>query len=207
MSATSSRVYDYHSKAPTPSCPPRTNVVAFGMEEVHEPKQGGKMCYCCCDFRRAVIIVNSIVVILEALVILLVATGTWTYYFDTSTKQLEDHMEPYIIGEVVLSVVSILLSVLAIVGAVRFSIAMVVPNLVWLVLGFFIGIVMVFHSCSEWEDKGSEYYCEINYGSVAFAVAWVIFWCYPHLMYIKEVKAGIMTEETYEREKHSCCCV
>jgi len=60
-----------------------------------EPKQGSKCCGCCCDFRRAVIIMNIILVVLELFVLIVMATGSWTYYYDTSTKELEDHMQPY----------------------------------------------------------------------------------------------------------------
>ena len=30
---------------------------------------------------------------------------------------------------------------------------------------------------------------------------------YPHVFHIKEIRAGIMSEENYENEKQSCCCV
>jgi len=33
------------------------------------------------------------------------------------------------------------------------------------------------------------------------------FFAYPHFFFIKEVKEGIMSEENYELEKQSCCCV
>jgi len=33
------------------------------------------------------------------------------------------------------------------------------------------------------------------------------FFAYPHVFFIKEVKEGIMSEENYELEKQSCCCV
>lgn len=33
------------------------------------------------------------------------------------------------------------------------------------------------------------------------------FCAYPHVFLIKEIRAGIMTPETYEAEKQSCCCV
>mgnify|MGYP000570490204 CR=1 FL=1 len=33
------------------------------------------------------------------------------------------------------------------------------------------------------------------------------FFAYPHVFFIKEVKAGIMTKENYPIEEQSCCCV
>jgi len=168
------------------------------------------MCGCCCDFRRGVIIINTIVAISEALVIVLCATGAWTVYFDTSTQELEEYMKPYIIGEIAMSIVSIMLTSLAIFGAIRFSIKMVLPNFIWLLLGFVISLVMIIYSCAKWEDKDYGYYdytCTINFPAILISAGWVAFWCYPHIGFIQEVRKGIMTEETYPREKYSCCCV
>jgi hypothetical protein len=33
------------------------------------------------------------------------------------------------------------------------------------------------------------------------------FFAYPHVFLIKEIRSGIMTPETYQVEKQSCCCV
>jgi hypothetical protein len=30
---------------------------------------------------------------------------------------------------------------------------------------------------------------------------------YPHIVFIQEMRKGIMTEENYPKEEHSCCCV
>lgn len=198
-----------HPKAAT--YPPAMRAIEFANSAGDdEPRQGGKMCGCCCDSRRAVIIVNIIIALLEGLFLILAASGAWTSYFDTSTEKLEDHMKPYITAEIVLGVVSILFSILAIVGAVKFNIKMVVPNVLWLIVGFIIGLVLLFHSCAGVDDLDSEtldYTCEIDFISIVFALLWLLFWCYPHIMFISEVRKGIMTPETYPREKYSCCCV
>lgn len=34
-----------------------------------------------------------------------------------------------------------------------------------------------------------------------------IFFAYPHVFLIKEIRAGIMTKENYPVEEQSCCCV
>ena len=33
------------------------------------------------------------------------------------------------------------------------------------------------------------------------------FFAYPHVVFYQEMKKGIMTEENYPNEIHSCCCV
>jgi hypothetical protein len=40
-----------------------------------------------------------------------------------------------------------------------------------------------------------------------FGVALFAFFLYPHILFIKEVRDGIMSKENYENERHSCCCV
>lgn len=34
-----------------------------------------------------------------------------------------------------------------------------------------------------------------------------LFFIYPHVMLVTELRSGIMTANTYPREKQSCCCV
>ena len=33
------------------------------------------------------------------------------------------------------------------------------------------------------------------------------FFIYPHVVFLKEMRNGIMTPDNYANEKHSCCCV
>jgi hypothetical protein len=33
------------------------------------------------------------------------------------------------------------------------------------------------------------------------------FFAYPHYYLIQEIRSGVMSRETYEQEKFSCCCV
>ena len=181
-------------------------------------KQGSKFCGCCCDFRRAVIIVDIIVIILEFIAIAMIATGAINYYFSGTddNEELEDHLDPYLKAEMGFSFISILLCILAIVGAAKFNLWMVLPHAVWLVLGWVIGLVLVIRACNSWNEKDTEedhvyytidYECNINGGQVAFSLVFMILFLYAHVGFMMEVNKGIMSEETYEREKHSCCCV
>lgn len=62
--------------------------------------------------------------------------------------------------------------------------------------------------CHTWEDKGDDYTCySTGVGGIVFGLIIIVLFAYPHIMFIIEVKKGILTKETYPREEFSCCCV
>lgn len=46
----------------------------------------------------------------------------------------------------------------------------------------------------------------MNLGTIAFGGITKIHLVYPYLFLVKEIRQGIMTQETYPRESHCCCC-
>jgi hypothetical protein len=52
--------------------------------------------------------------------------------------------------------------------------------------------------------------CGHFFGSHHLQHRWFGSFClflYPHVIFIKEVREGIMSKENYDNERHSCCCV
>ncbi|KAL3797748.1 hypothetical protein HJC23_000293 [Cyclotella cryptica] len=45
------------------------------------------------------------------------------------------------------------------------------------------------------------------FGYIVWPIVWEMLYIYPHAVFISEINRGIMTPETYARERHSCCCV
>ncbi len=41
---------------------------------------------------------------------------------------------------------------------------------------------------------------------LAVAVAWRLLVVYSYFSFVSEVSSGIMSPETHDREKYSCCC-
>lgn len=83
-------------------------------------------------------------------------------------------------------------------------------NAFWIFFGFVLSIVFGTIKCNEWEDKGDAYACSnymVETGVIVVSLAVVCLWIYPHIGFILEVKNGILSAETYEREKFSCCCI
>jgi hypothetical protein len=202
----------------TTTYPPSPQYSQGQTQHRDDVKQGSKFCGCCCDFRRAVIIVDIIVIVLEFVVVAMIATGAIDYYISGAddNEEFEDHVDPYLKAEMGFSFVSILLCILAIAGAAKFNLWMVLPHAVWLVLGWVIGLVLVIRACNSWNEKDTkedhsyytiDYECTVNGPGVVFSLIFMVLFLYAHIGFMMEVNKGIMSEETYEREKHSCCCV
>ena len=54
------------------------------------------------------------------------------------------------------------------------------------------------------------YAMEAIFALIAFSVSGLlvaVFFAYPHVLLIREIRAGIMTPENYPVEEQSCCCV
>jgi hypothetical protein len=196
--------------APTPTA------VAYTSVQDYEPRQGQKCCGCCCDYRRAVIIVNIVIMILEAIVLILVATGMLGYYIYGGDEG-SDLLGKYETIEMVFSAISIVMSAVAIGGAYLYSSIMVGLNVVWLVVGYGLGIWLGLNYCNDycdaWEDYYDDYYgyayctCSVNGVAAIMAAVAMVIWIYPHVGFIVQVRKGIMSRDTYAREEFSCCCV
>jgi hypothetical protein len=183
-------------------------------------KRAGKCCGCCCDYRRAVIVCASVVMFIEFIVLCFAASQgylafvcggydydySYSYYYYIDTEECEEHFNGMRIIEIVFSVVSLLSGTGAIVGAVTFNSILVGINAAWICLGFIGSIIAAPLYCASWEAKDSDNECFINYSGIVSGIVTAIFFVYPHVMFVWEVKKGIMTKETYPRDKYSCCC-
>lgn len=102
--------------------------------------------------------------------------------------------------------ISILLGIGAIVGAIKFNAILVGSNVAWMVASFIAGCIVAPVYCNSWDDKSPYYSCSINWSVIIFGIVSLAAWAYPQVMFVWEVKRDIMSAETYEREKYSCCC-
>lgn len=153
-------------------------------------KQGHKCCGGCCDMRRAVIIVNLVNILLLVLgtmgTLSLLEINKSATDDDKVAETLEEFNNLSLAGFITTQCVKIVVSILGIVGAIRYNIilvgicvAMYAANCIW---------AAVF----------------LNIAGVVYAV----FFAYPHFFFMNEVRAGIMSQENYKvNEEQSCCCV
>jgi len=148
----------------------------------------------CCDMRRAVVIVNAVdiaICLFYALYFAIAAevveeTPDDAYDRSGTTK---DEVEWMVVKMehvfIILSAVKIPLNSCGIYGAVKFQYRPVAVALVAY------SIQVFFHAVT------------MNIGGFFLAG----FFLYPHVLFLRELKSGVMSEMNYPTEKFSCCCV
>lgn len=153
-----------------------------------QTKQGHKCCGGCCDMRRAVIIVNIISLcfgLLGILSLTAVSQINVENYDDDEVKEAFAQGVDNLGVAIAITVVRVVLNICGIYGAVAFNIIFVGLSLVAYVIDFVMALLV------------------ISIPGLLLAGGFA----YPHIFFIKEVKAGIMSKENYINEEQSCCCV
>jgi hypothetical protein len=154
-------------------------------------KQGHSCCGGCCDMRRAVILCNMISILfaflsLAGLEVLKAAIKAGGEMDDDVTKQASAAMKDFPIGVMILfMVVQCACYSMGVLGAISFT--------QWQVI-----VALVCHAILA------------GINLVSFNIPGILmagFFAYPHVFFIKELRAGIMTPENYPNEVQSCCCV
>jgi hypothetical protein len=156
-----------------------------------QARQSHLCCGCCCDARRAVIVVNVISMCLHTLAIISVALMSSAVY----ASDVDDDEYQYALSEIDgkslgltlgVLVIGIICQAAGIYGAVKFN-----------KIGATIGAVWHAMECIR-----SIVFFDIG-GAIMSG-----FFCYPHVVFLQEMKSGIMTPENYPNEKVCCaCCV
>eukprot|EP00562_Extubocellulus_spinifer_P002258 CAMPEP_0178477718 /NCGR_PEP_ID=MMETSP0696-20121128/4276_1 /TAXON_ID=265572 /ORGANISM="Extubocellulus spinifer, Strain CCMP396" /LENGTH=192 /DNA_ID=CAMNT_0020105039 /DNA_START=250 /DNA_END=828 /DNA_ORIENTATION=- len=154
--------------------------------------QGHRCCGGCCDMRRAVIIVDAVgifICVFYAIYFAILATvveETDSSTMDDATKQQVEgmmvQMEHVFLG---LMAIKIPLNGLGIYGAMKFKHWPVAVAL-------------------------AAYVVEVIIDAVTFNIGGLLlagFFAYPHVVFLREMKSGVMSELNYPTEKYSCCCV
>jgi hypothetical protein len=110
-------------------------------------------------------------------------------------------VEDLFLIQIVVSVLSVLGFALSMWGAMKFSVRLVIPNAVYMPLGFALLHISIFRTAGDIEEF------DYSSGNLIGPLIGVIMSVYVHISFIKEVRAGIMSPENYANEEQSCCCV
>jgi len=152
--------------------------------------------------RRAVIILNIISIVSYLINVLVLAAANNTIDEDTPEGQDVREAEQALKGVAVMATFGCLFTIASLWGAVRFNYTPVALNACYMVLNFFVVGIL--------QTKAAKEHDQINFGPLQWLINAVLIglFLYPHVMFVLETRAGIMTKETYStREKQSCCCV
>jgi hypothetical protein len=154
-------------------------------------------CGGCCDVRRATIIVNIVGITMGfiGLITIGVYSGVASTldaenYDDDEMKAAINDMDGAVSGEsiaviITVAVIRLLMNAAGIWGALKYN-------------QYAVGVSLL------------AYAAQCLMSLVFFNIVGLVvngFFAYPHVFLIKEIRSGIMTPETYEAEKQSCCCV
>jgi hypothetical protein len=174
------------------------------------PAKRGRSCGgCLCDMRRALIILSGMGSLLS---VLSLVSNYFLLYEptkddigertdDTSAADDMQRLDDLFLIQIVASVLSILGFALSIRGAMTFSVRLVIPNAIYMPLGFALLNISIFRAAGDIEEF------DYSSGNLIGPLIGVVMSVYVHVSFIKEVRAGIMSPENYANEEQSCCCV
>lgn len=197
---------------------PVNNEVPMHQQE----KQGGKCCGGCCDYRRAVIVLCIVSLVFSVIGIINPALDS--SFEDSAYPELSKIISDHSTDLLIMGIVHIVMTLVALVGALIFNFYMVALYVLWSILYLIVSIILEKQMVDEmldWIDtqytddvwsgtdrdaleSGINTYMIITYVITALFTA---LWVYPSVFLSVEIKKGIMTKETYPREEMSCCCV
>jgi hypothetical protein len=173
-------------------------------------KLGDKCCGCCCDTRRATIILSILGLTFSALNVVALI-GAEAIREKTHEKIdddiLIDTVEKTYFIQAILESIEIFTSLACLIGGIKYNIYLVGVHIGYMVLQYIISTSVDISAFIEIKKiyHGME---TINYPWTGFVISAIVlgFIIYPMVRFIKEVKLGIMSPETYPREEYSCCC-
>jgi hypothetical protein len=206
---TSTFTPNYASSEPTTKHTPAAIATAVADTPMHsQTKQGSKCCGCCCDYRRAVIILSILTIISNVIgMIIYTQSNQAIRGFDLDDDGVFDEVEDLYRQQAILAGVGLFASIVAVVGAYRYNVYMVGFNVLYIIASFITSIVLTNEAYNTVEEdyNGNN---DIPYPitTVVFQGFFMLLYIYPHVGFMYEVKAAILSEETYPREEFSCCC-
>jgi hypothetical protein len=149
---------------------------------------------CCCDYRRAVFVLAILGIIFDTLNLITSYSSEVATWLTTLG---------YVLGIVIAGV--------SFYGALKYNVGALWVQIAYLAIWFVISIVVTAMEISDVNDQTNvDLTTGQTVGALIFGLVVLTFFTalamYPAVYLIKEIKAGIMTEATYAREAHSCCC-
>lgn len=174
-------------------------------------KVGGVCCGCCCDYRRAVIIVDIIMIVLSILSLVttpLIDAEDRYEYKDIDDDAVLDKLDDTKVPLTVIAALGVVFFVAPLIGAIKYRSSMVMFGILWLVVSYISQVVIIVLNTND-ADKLTNDDESVDTPVPGFVISFIVIALviYPHAMLVRELQQGIMTKETYIREKHSCCCV
>jgi hypothetical protein len=153
-----------------------------------ETKQGSKYYGCCCDSRRAVFALNTLDIVLS-----LILSLTIFYVTEQALSGLQ--LAVWIVNEI--------WNAATILGAFCYSDVVVIMGVMWQIYKLVAGLYLI---AADYPTRTPEsQVTSICYLGIAVPLTLSVI--YANCLFAYEVRRDIMSKETYNRERYSCCCV
>jgi len=157
-----------------------------------EEKEGHICCYCCCDVRRAVMIMDILMILMVVIGALTLISGAQiveqvaAIADDDEVKQGAALLQNFPIGLFVISTsIQLVCYGFGVYGALKYR-----PAFVMIALFAYLAYTVLSLTAG-------------SFGGMIFGIVFA----YPHWYLYDEMKAGVMSPETYPYERYSMCCV
>jgi hypothetical protein len=161
---------------------------------IAEARPQGKMGHrvlCCCDSRKATIFISigALAMTITSLVLMAVpGSGVENTGWDS----------------IIIPSIDIVFYLLVIWGAIRFHRCAVTICLIWEIIALI--LICVSAGLLDWSSIATEQEKYAAIWLIGVSIAWKTFVIYAMGTFVSEVSSGIMSHETIDREKYSCCC-
>lgn len=179
-------------------------------EHTSKEKQGGKCCMVCCDYRRAVIIINALLIlssIVEMVAALFIKPEDNFQFDSVDDDAVLNELDTMSTPLAVIAGLGIVFHPVILFGAIKYNVRLLALGIAWTVASMAAETSVQFNTFRAADDlsKAGESLGSPLPGLIGSIIG-TGFFVYAHLMLIREIKSGVMSKETYEREKYSCCC-
>jgi hypothetical protein len=194
--------------------PPSSTLASF--------RRGGRCCGCCCDYRRAVLIMDSILWFVTFLSFIYAVAIEENLINITSpqTEDAEDYNDMqeqfkesslFKLGVATNALNAFIFLPCCLYGAWRFKWIWLVPFCVWYTFSGILSLLLTQKFCEGMQAKnnsGGEVVpeCQSNVYSFIFQIVIMLLFLYPHVVFIRQCRRGILRPDTYHSHEKSCCC-
>lgn len=179
----------------------QTPLISAQREDLRGPKIGHSCCGCFCDTRRAVILVQLIFqIILGTLGVVVYNESTVYTNWTNDPNVVKDLEHAYQQNSIVIGV-GILVGFIVIFGAITYRASLILLGIVWFMIQTALEIFFLYPVVKDLNYHGSA-----AWTALIGPIVWLLILIYPHIVFFFEIKKGVMSAETYPRERQSCCC-
>ncbi len=161
-------------------------------DDAKKKKRGHRVLYCC-DTRRAVLLFTIIQFVTNIMGLI-------------SITILES--VPFSIEMCILYSASMVFYLLVLYGTIYYRWCAVLLSLLWEIIA--ISLMIIATAMFDWNWENDERPDDTEKVAIIVIIAGILAWrslvIYSLGMFVREVKSRVMSVETHDREKYSCCC-